>query len=144
VGREETLLFLSHSSADAFEAELLQFAIERLLADLSVKVWAYRRDQSMDERSIARILKEKVQDSRAVIFLVSPTTLESGAAQWVELAYADAYSIPTFVLLHRLVYSQLKAREHGVPPLLLAGQCNSAIDWKLVVSAIRDSIARQS
>jgi len=32
-------IFLSHSGKDSFEASLLQFAIEQLLADLRVKVW---------------------------------------------------------------------------------------------------------
>ncbi len=144
VGSDETLLFLSYSGADAFEAALLQFAIEQLLGDLCVKVWTYQRDQSKDERSIAKSLREKVRASKATIFLVSPSTLASGATQWMELAYADAFSVPTFVLLHHLDFSELKAREHEVPPLLLEGQCNAASEWKSVLSAVRNRVARQS
>ncbi len=141
VDSDETLLILSHSGADAFEAALLQFAVEQLLADLLVKVWTYQRDQNRDERSIARSLKDRVRVSRATIFLVSPTTLTSGAAQWMELAYADAYSVPIFVLLHHLDFSDLKARDHGVPPLALEGHCSAAIEWRSVIFAIRDRLA---
>ena len=133
-------IFLSYSGQDAFEAGLLQFAIEQLLADINVRIWTYERDQQKSERQIGRSLKARVQSSAAVIFLASPSTFDSGAAQWMELAYADAFDVPIFVLLHQMTFKTLKAMEQGVPPLLLEGQCNDAMEWKTVVASIRDSL----
>ena len=96
------VIFLSYSSGHSFEAELLQFAYETMLHDVDTKVWTYQRDQARDEKAIAQSLKEQVKRSRAVVFLVTPSTLDKGAAQWMELAYADAFGMPTFVLLHQL------------------------------------------
>ena len=78
-----------------------------------------------------------------LVFLVSPSTLDGGAAQWMELAYADAFNVRTFVLLHHLRFHELKAREAGVPPLLLASQCNQAIQWKEIVGDLR-SLAKEA
>ena len=78
----------------------------------------YQRDQSGSERDVASALKERVRNSCATVFLVSPTTLNCGATQWMELAYADAFDVKTFVLLHHLLYSTLTSSEVGVPPLL--------------------------
>lgn len=133
-------VFLSYSSDDAFEASLLQFAIEHILADLGVKVWAYQRDQAKSEREIAKSLKERVRRSSAAIFLISPSTVDTGATQWTELAYADAFEVVTFVILHHLTYQDLKTRERGVPPLLLQGQCNQSGDWRAVVTQLRDNL----
>ena len=121
---------------------MLQFALETLLADENVEAWTYKRDQSHAERQVAKSLKERVKESVAVVFLVSPTTLDGGASQWMELAYADAFGIETFVLMHHLTYKELQARERGVPPLLLAGHCNPAVDWRNIASSIRESILR--
>jgi hypothetical protein len=134
-------IFLSYSGDDAFEAELLQYAIEQLLADLGVSVWTYERDQQGDERSIGKSLKERVRASVATVFLVSPSTVRSGAAQWMELAYSDAYEVPTFVILHRLTFADLRSRHKGIPPLLLEGQCNMSTEWKRVIDALRTRIA---
>jgi hypothetical protein len=133
-------IFLSYSGEDSFEASLLQFAIEHLLADRNAKVWTYQRDQPKNQRSIGKSLKDRVRASSATIFLVSPSTLDSGAAQWMELAYSDAFDVPTFVLLHHLTFAEVKAREKGVPPLLLEGQCNSSAEWKSVVSDMRSQL----
>jgi hypothetical protein len=133
-------IFLSYAGEDAFEAELLQYALEQILADLSVRVWTYQRDQKGDERSIGKSLKERVRESVATVFLVSPSTLRSGAAQWMELAYSDAYEVPTFVILHRLTFGGLRSRHTGVPPLLLEGQCNLSTEWKKVIDALRTRI----
>ena len=95
-------VFISYAGQDEFEADLLKFALETRLADVGVEAWIFRQDQNSSERNIAESLKERVKASRAMIFLVSPTTLERGATQWMELAYADAFDVPTFVLLHRL------------------------------------------
>ncbi len=130
-------VFLSYSGRDSFEAGLLQFSMEHLLGDLGVAVWTYERDQQRDERKIARSLKDHVQRASAAVFLASPSTFSSGAAQWMELAYADAFNVPIFVLLHRLTFADLKSKEEGVPPLLLEGQCNQATQWKDVVAGIR-------
>jgi len=113
----------------------------RGFADLNVTVWTYERDQKRDERSIGKSLKERVRESRATIFLVSPSTLKAGAAQWMELAYADAFNLPTFVILHRLTFDELRNRRRGVPPLLLDGQCNPSAEWRSVVRALRSRIA---
>lgn len=129
-------IFLSYSGADAFEAGLLQYAAERMLAPLSAAVWTYQRDQPTDQRDVAVSLKEQVRQSAALVFLLTPTTLVSGAAQWMELAYADAYYVPIWVLLHRVPFTELRARESGVPPFLLAGQCNPATEWKRVIHEI--------
>lgn len=122
-------IFLSYAGEDAFEASLLQRCIERLLGDLNVRVWTYNRDQAGDERSIGRSLRERVRESSAVIMLVSQFTLTLGINQWMELAYADAFNIPTFVLLHHINFDDLKHSERGIPPLILEGQCTPAIDW---------------
>ena len=140
MGATNHWIFLSYSGEDAFEAGLLQFAIEQMLADLKVAVWTYQRDQDRAERSIGKSLKDRVRESSATIFLVSPSTLEAGAAQWMELAYADAYNVPTFVIMHRLTFSELRSRPRGVPPLLLEGQCNPSAEWKGVIEALRSRI----
>src|SRR5438874_452322 len=106
-GSTQRQVFLSYSGDDAFEAGLLQYAIEQMLAHLSVTVWTFQRDQARDERNIGKSLKDRVRESHATIFLVSPSTLDAGAAQWMELAYADAFDVPTFVLLHRLTFADL-------------------------------------
>ena len=55
----------------------------------------------------------------------------------MELAYADAFGIPTFILLHHLDFEDLKRGLGGVPPLLLSSQCNSASDWMKVLENIK-------
>lgn len=133
-------VFISYSDDDKFEAELLKFVLDKILADIGVSAWIFQRDQDTSERNIAGSLKERVRSSCAMIFLVSQYTLESGATQWMELAYADAFDVPTFVLLHHLQYEDLTSPDSGVPPLLLAGQCNAATDWCRVMEDIRDCI----
>jgi len=133
----ERLVFLSYSGHDAFEASLLQYAVETMLAAEFLRVWTYQRDQARSERDVASALKARLRDSLAMLFLVSPSTLDGGAAQWMELAYADAFNVRTFILLHHLSFQELKAREAGVPPLLLASQCNQAMQWKEVVGDLR-------
>jgi hypothetical protein len=134
---DQPLIFLSHAGANSFEASLIQFAVEHLLHDFNVILWSYVRDQGSDERTIASSLKTKIGESWAVIFLVSPHTLVSGSTQWMELAYADAFEIPTFVLLHQMTFNDLRKSEYNVPPLLLAGQCTPAVDWRIIVDDIR-------
>jgi len=128
-------IFISYSGRDEFEASLLQYALEEMLGS-EVVAWTFQRDQARSEKEIARSLKDRVRESSAVIFLVSSETLDSGASQWMELAYADAFDVPTFVLLHHLNFADLRQKTTGVPPLLLSSQCNSAIDWKSVVEDI--------
>ena len=140
-GSPRPQVFLSYSGDDAFEASLLQYAIELMLTDLEATVWTYQRDQARDERSIGKSLKDRVRESSATIFLVSPSTLAAGAAQWMELAYADAYDVPTFVILHRLTFAELKSRERGVPPLLLESQCNPSAEWKNVIESLRSRVS---
>ena len=100
-------VFISYSGRDEFEASLLQFALEHLLKNEGVVTWTFQRDQARSEKEIAASLKKRVRESAASIFLVSPDTLESGASQWMELAYADAFDVTTFVLLSHLNYKPL-------------------------------------
>jgi hypothetical protein len=135
--RDRRQVFISYSGDDTFEANLLKYAIETKLADKKVNAWIFERDQNHSEKDVAKSLKEKIRKSIATIFLVSPTTIDSGATQWMELAYSDAFNVKTFVLLHHLNYQELKSKERGVPPLLLAGQCNSANEWQKIIEDIR-------
>ena len=144
MSRKTIEIFLSYSGKDSFEASLLQFAIEQLLEDMGVKVWTYERDQAKSERQIGKSLKRRVQKSDAAIFLASPSTFNSGAAQWMELAYADAFDVPIFVILHRMTFKALRGMEEGVPPLLIEGQCNSSSEWKAVISTIRRQLRHRS
>jgi hypothetical protein len=130
-------VFLSYSGDDAFEASLLQFAFETTLRPVGGTVWTFERDQSRSQASISRSIKEAVIRSAALLLLVSPATVQSGATQWMELAYADAFDVPTFILLSHITYDQLKRRKRGVPPLLLESQCNPAIHWKDVLDEIK-------
>ncbi len=129
-------IFISYSGHDKFEADLLKFAFEKILEDKNVSAWTFQRDQNRSEKEIANSLKERVKESVATVFLVSPTTLEEGATQWMELAYSDAFDVETFILLHHIDYQQLKENEKGIPPILLSSQCNSAYDWRIVVNDI--------
>lgn len=133
-------VFLSFSGDDSCEAGLLQFAIETQLADLGVAVWNFQRDQQPDERQVGQSLKEQVRASAAMIFLASPSTLKGGATQWMELAYADAWEVPTFVLLHRITYAKLRMKERGVPPFLTEGHCTPATLWQSVIQSLRQRL----
>jgi len=135
-------IFLSYSGDEGCEASLLQFAMETLLADFGVKVWTYQRDQANDTRSVASSLKDQVKRSRATVFLASPSTVKGSATQWMELGYADAFEIPTFVLLHRVTFAKLKSKDRGVPPFLTEGQCLPAVEWKRVVDDLRRIVSR--
>ena len=134
---ERPQIFLSYSSDDSCEASLLAYAIEALLESAHVKVWTYQRDQLGSTRSVATSLKEQVRRSKAMVFLASPSTLKLGAAQWMELAYADAFEVPTYVLLHRITYAKLKMKEPGAPPFITEGHCTASVDWKRVVNELR-------
>lgn len=131
-------IFLSYSGGDAFEAGLLQFAFEVLMEDLEVKVWTYERDQNKAEKDILQNLMARIKESRAMIFLLSPSTLDDGLSQWMELGHSDAYEIPTFILLHRLTHDDLAEREKS--SLLLARELNEARDWKLIEPELRKII----
>lgn len=121
----------------------MQYALETLLVDEGIVAWTFQRDQARTEKEIAQSLKQQVRESVATVFLVSPATLDGGSTQWMELAYSDAFGVDTFVLLHHLDYQELKRREHGVPPLLLSSQCNSALDWKVIAEDIRGILTRR-
>lgn len=136
------MIFLSYSSQDRVEAQLLQFAFESLLVDLNAKIWTYERDQAKSERKVAEALKQKVKESAVMCFLVSDSTIGSGAAQWMELAYADAFEIPTFVILHRITFDNLKSPDANVPPLLLASHCNLAEKWREIAGDMRKEIKK--
>ena len=131
-------IFLSHAGEDSFEADLLQYAFETLLKDLKVATWGYRRDQKRREASVAQSIRHRIGESVATVFLLSRNTLRDGMTQWMELAYADAFEVPVFVLLHRLNYDDLRRTDKGVPPLVLASQCTPAIDWRSLESELRN------
>jgi TIR domain-containing protein len=130
-------VFLSYAGEDRFEASLLQWCLEHLLQDVPLKVWTFERDQPADERNIARALPETIKKSAAAIFLLSPFTIDGGATQWMELAYADAFAIPTFVLLNHVTYEELKKSDRDVPPIVLQGECRLASEWLLLEGPIR-------
>ena len=136
------MIFLSYSSEDRVEAQLIQFAFETLLADFNAKVWTYERDQAKSERVVADALKQRIKESNAMCFFVSDSTINGGAAQWMELAYADAFDIPTFVILHRITFENLKAPSANVPPLLLASHCNLAEKWREVAVELREELGK--
>ena len=137
----KTRIFLSYAGEDAFEASLLQFALERILAPLGTTVWTYQRDQPHDESDIVGSLKARIRQSDVFIFLLSPSTLDTSKVQWMELAYADAFEKPVFILLHRINYAALVARTQDVPPLVLASQCNdAALDWRRVIDTVGDRL----
>ncbi|MCE5185133.1 MAG: toll/interleukin-1 receptor domain-containing protein [Planctomycetaceae bacterium] len=143
MGTGTNTIFLSYSSEDACEATLLQFAFEKLLRDLNIKVWTYDRDQQKDEREIANSIMQNVRNAKATLFLVSRITLNGNATQWMELAYSHAFNVPTFVLLHHVTYNELRGRERGVPPLLLASECSKAVDWKAMEPRLREILGNQ-
>ena len=130
-------IFLSYSSDDGCEASLLVYAIETLLSGLGVRVWTYQRDQSGATRSIATSLKDQVRASAAMVFFASTSTVKAGAAQWMELAYADAADVPTFVLLHRITYAKLRMKERGVPPFITEGHCTPSVEWRRIVDELK-------
>lgn len=107
-----------------------------------VEAWTYQRDQKRSEQEVARAIKRQIRNSIAVVLLVSPSTISAGATQWMELAYADAFDVVTFVLLHHLDFKDLKAQEEGVPPLLLASQCTPAIEWPIVIDDLRSLLRK--
>lgn len=130
-------IFLSYSSDDGWEASLLAYALESLMSSARVRVWTYQRDQSGSTRSVAVSLKDQVRGSAAMVFLASPSTIKAGAAQWMELAYADAADVPTFVLLHRITYAKLRMRERGVPPFITEGHCTPSVEWRRIVDELK-------
>jgi hypothetical protein len=140
----ESQVFISYSGHDSFEAELLQFAIEAMLDTEQVKAWTFQRDQPLSEKTVPAALKQSVQNSVALVFLLSPSTIDSGASQWMELAYADAFDVKTFILLHHINYDELKKKERGVPPLLLASQCNPASQWKEIIEDLRKLVREET
>lgn len=123
-------IFLSYSKRDRFEAALLQEWLESRFKPEGVTVWTFERDQGRDEANVSHSLKETVRGSAALVFLLSPSTMEAGAVQWMELAYADAFDIPTFILLHHVTYDELMRIEKGVPPLVRQSQCTPAFEWR--------------
>lgn len=134
-------VFLSFCGQNLFEASLLQFAVERLLEHVGVSVWTYQRDQDRGEEDIAGGLKGVIRNSDAMIFLLSPATFEASGTQLMELAYADAFDIPRYILLFGLQYQDLVARGRGVPPLLLRSQCNdAALEWKRVIQTLGERL----
>ena len=133
-------IFLSHTGKDAFEADLLQITLEGLLADLDVKVWSYLRDQSTGERRVSSSNLAQVRKSEAMIYLVSPATLEGGANQTIELGYAEALEKHIEVILHRLTYDDLKSAGSKVPITVLEGSCTPATEWRKVAQALRDHL----
>jgi hypothetical protein len=84
--------------------------------------------------------RASIYEMCSTIFLVSPATLDGGGTQWMELAYSDAFEVPTFVVMHHLTYQDLTANDKGIPPLLLSSQCNPATDWQRLIGQVRTLI----
>jgi hypothetical protein len=135
-------IFLSYASQDTFEAVLLAEALEAMLSDLGAKVWVFGRDQSKKERDIGVSLKERIGESRALVILISGFTIGPGKTQWMELAYADAFSIPAFILLHHMTYDDLR-RAESVPPLATGGHCTLATEWRTLENELRECCAKK-
>jgi len=133
-------VFISYSGINHFEASLLQYAVESKLKRFNVKAWTYKRDQALDERDIAQSLKARVKESIASLFIISPESMENGQTQWVELGYSDAFDIKTFILLHRIKYSDLQAGESKAPPLLVSSQCSPASKWEDIILSLETLI----
>src|SRR5689334_15152502 len=108
-------VFLSHAAEDSFEAGLLQRVLE---IEMPVKVWAYGRDQERGNGTVAANMRKAIDDARAAIFLVSPSTLDSGLTQCYELGCFDTTGIPCFVLLHHMTYHEMLASGRTPPPLI--------------------------
>ena len=83
-------------------------------ASTGVVAWTYERDQRRYESNVSRSLKEIIRDSVAVM----------------ELAYADAFEIPTFILLHHIMFDEVLKMEREVPTLIRQSQCTLAADWR--------------
>ena len=62
----------------------------------------------------------------------------------MELGYADAFDVRTFVLLHRLTFAKLKTKDRGVPPFLTEGQCVPASEWRRIVEDLRNILKARS
>jgi len=142
MGNESTQIFISYASQDAFEADLLQYAVESVLKEENVSAWTFHRDQNLSEKEIAESLKRQIQQSAALIILISPYTIEHGSTQWMELAYADSFNVKIYIMLHHLTYQELKERKSGVPPFVFASQCNQAVDWRKIINEIKLDLNR--
>jgi hypothetical protein len=97
----------------------------------------FERDQARDERSVYTSLRYRVRESAAVVILLSQSTLDMGIVQWTELAYAEAFEVPIFILLHHVNFEQLKSARRGVPPMVLFSQCTPASSWRLLDNDLR-------
>ena len=128
------MLVLSHAEEDLFEATLLQVVLEQSLADVGASVWAYGRDQAPQQKNVAASLPKIIGEAAALVFLLSP---DSSPTQWMELAYADAFEIPTFILVHRTTFAKLAAAKRGMPPFVVTGQSIRAVEWKRIVEPLR-------
>jgi hypothetical protein len=135
-------IFLSHASEDAFEADLLQLTLEHWLSDLDIQVWSYVRDQPSAERQVSGRILEQVRRCRAMVYLISPATLEGGANQTIELGYAEAFDKRIEVMLHRLTFEDLKAAGNKVPISVLTGFCTPATQWRKVAQALREHLSQ--
>jgi hypothetical protein len=52
-----------------------------MLETEGVVAWTFQRDQTLPEKDVAFSLKNRIKESVASIFLISPDTLETGATQ---------------------------------------------------------------
>lgn len=139
---DETQIFISYASQDAFEADLLQYVVESTLKEVNITAWTFHRDQNLSEKEIAESLKHQIKQSAALIILISPYTIEHGSTQWMELAYADSFDIKIYIMLHHLTYQELKERKSGVPPFVFASQCNQSLEWRKIMNEIKLDLNR--
>lgn len=138
---EPAKIFLSFASPDRFEALLLKIVLRRVyLRAHRPSIWIYTHDQAPTTPNVPVSLKREVKSSDAFILLLSRSTLNRGSNQWMELAYADAYKKPTFVLLHRINYDVVK-KHRNTPVFLQPKHCTHSRDWKSMVPKL-DQILR--
>lgn len=76
-----------------------------------------------------------------MVLLLSPATLAAPGDQWTELAYADAFDVDRFILLHRVTRADVLQQERGIPALILSANCVLARDWRGILPELRTRLA---
>ncbi len=75
------------------------------------------------KRALAQVCASGFEAARPLSFCCRLSRWNRERLKLMELAYADAFGIPTFVLLHHLTVDQLRRAEKVVPPLVLERNC---------------------
>lgn len=103
-------IFLSYNGKDRAMACLLKFFVENELEHLGVWVWLFEQHQSTSARNLKDQIRREIMTAGAMIFLVSPHTLEQSPTQWLELGMATAFETPCHTLLHYVQIDDAKDR----------------------------------